>query len=142
MAAYNKYQAFIEQVFEKVHNIGADTMRVILSNTAPNAATHSVKADATEIAGGNGYTSGGHTVTISSSAQSGGTYKAVGADVTITAAGGPIGPFRYAIFLNDTPTSPADPLVGYWDYGSSITLADGESFTVDLDPTNGVLQAA
>jgi hypothetical protein len=79
---------------------------------------------------------------VSSSAQTTGTYKLVLADVVFTAAGGSIGPFRYAVLYNDTPTSPADPLIGWWDYGSSITLADTETFTVDFDGTNGVLQIA
>jgi hypothetical protein len=90
-----------------------------------------VKADITEIAGGNGYTAGGHD-TLNLTSRAGAVTSIVGTDVVITAAGGTIGPFRYAILLNDTPTSPADPLVGYWDYGSSITLQSGESFTVDF----------
>ena len=140
MAAFVKYQCFAENVAEKVHNLGADTLKVMLSNTAPNVATHTVRADVTEIAGGNGYTSGGNTAALTTSAQAGGVYKLVLADpATWVAAGGTIGPFRYAILYNDTPTGPIDPLIGYWDYGSSITLGIGETFTTDLDPTNGVL---
>lgn len=141
MATYNKHQVFVENVMEKVHNMGADTLKWLLTNTAPTAA-NAVKADLTEISAGNGYTAGGHAPTISSSAQISGTYKLVLADVTITAGGGTIGPFRYAELYNDTPTSPADPLIGWYDYGSSITLADGESFVIDADPTNGVIQLA
>lgn len=141
MASYNKHQSFVEHLAEKVHNLGSDTLKVLLTNTAPTA-TNSVKADLTEISAGNGYTAGGTAATISSSAQTSGTYKLVVADVVFTASGGSIGPFRYAEFYNDTPTSPADPLIGYWDYGSSITLADGEFFTVDFDGTNGVLTLA
>lgn len=141
MATFNKFQAFVENVAEKVHNLGADTLKVMLTNTAP-VATNAVKADLTEISAGNGYTAGGTAASISSSSQSSGTYKLVLADVVFTAAGGSIGPFRYAVLYNDTPTSPADPLVGWWDYGSSITLADGESFTADFDGTTGVLQIA
>jgi len=69
-------------------------------------------------------------VTITSSAQSGGTYKLIGSDVVTTAAGGSIGPFRYIVLYNDTAAS--DDLIGYWDYGSAITLADTEAFTLDL----------
>jgi hypothetical protein len=141
MATYNKFQPFVENLAEKVHNLGADALRWLLTNTAP-VATNAVKADLTEIAAGNGYVAGGPTPTISSSAQASGTYKLVLADVTITAAGGTIGPFRYAVLWNDTPTSPADPLIGWYDYGSSITLADTESFVIDADPTTGVIQLA
>lgn len=135
MASFVKFYAFVENIYEKVHNLGADTLKVMLTNTAPNVSTNAVKADITEITAGNGYTAGGTAVTITSSAQSGGTYSLVGNDVVFTASGGTIGPFRYAILYNDTPTSPADPLIGYWDYGSSITLADGEPFTVDFGAT-------
>lgn len=131
MATFQKFNATVEHLMEKVHNLGADTLKVMLTNTAPTAA-NSVKADLTEIAAGNGYTAGGSTVTITASAQSSGTYSLVGNDVVFTASGGAIGPFRYAVFYNDTPTSPADPLLGFWDYGSSITLQDGETLTVDF----------
>lgn len=141
MAAFNKFNQFAEDVYEKVHNLGADTLKVMLTNTAP-VATNSIKGNLTEISAGNGYSAGGTAATITSSAQTSGTEKLVLADVIFTASGGTIGPFRYAVLYNDTPTSPADPLIGWWDYGSAITLADGETFTVDFDPTTGVLQHA
>ncbi len=138
MATFNKFNAFVENLAEKVHNLGSDTLKVALSNTAP-AASNSVMSDITQISAGNGYTSGGTAATISASAQSSGIYKLTLAAVVFTASGGSIGPLRYAVLYNDTPTSPADPLIGYWDYGTSVTLADGETFTVDFDATNGVL---
>lgn len=141
MASFSKFQAFSENLAEGVHNLGSDSLKVLLTNTDPTA-LGAIKSDLTEIAAGNGYTAGGATVTISSSAQTSGTYKLVIADVTITASGGTIGPFRYAALYNDTPTSPVDPLVGYWDNGTSETLADGESVTVDFSAANGVLQLA
>lgn len=113
----------------------------MLTNTAP-VATNSVKADLTEISAGNGYTAGGTQATVSSSAQTSGTYKLVLADVVFTASGGTIGPFRYAVIYNDTPTSPADPLIGWWDYGSARTLQSGESFTVDFNASTGVFTLA
>jgi hypothetical protein len=133
MATFNKYENFVEDVAKKVHDFRAagDTLRIILSNAAPNAATHAVKADATEIAGGNGYTAGGHDVQNDIS-RTGSTLSVTGVDVTITASGGTIGPFRYVILLNDTPTSPADPLIGYWDRGVATTLQDGDSFLTDF----------
>lgn len=140
MATYQKFNAFIENVFEKVHDLGSDTLKIMLTNTAP-LATDSVKADITEISAGNGYSAGGAVVAQSSSAQTGGTYKLVISDPTFTASGGSIGPFRYAVLYNDTPTSPADPLIAFWDYGVSITLTNGNSFTVDLDQVGGVFTA-
>lgn len=139
MAAFNKFQSFVEALAEKVHNLGADSLKVMLTNTAP-VATNSVKANLTDISAGNGYTAGGTAATISSSAQTSGTYKLVLADVVFTASGGSIGPFRYAVLYNDTATN--DELIGWWDYGSAITLASGENFTVDFDATNGVLTLA
>lgn len=141
MATYTKFNAFVENVAEKVHNLGEDTLKVMLTLTAP-VATNSVKADLTEISAGNGYTAGGTTTAQSSSAQSSGTYKLVIADVVFTASGGAMADFRYAVLYNDTPTSPADPLIGFWDYGSTVSLASGETFTVDFDASAGVLQIA
>ena len=138
MATFNKFNQFVEDLSEKVHNLGADTLKVLLTNSAP-AAGNSVKGDLTEISAGNGYTAGGTAASISSSAQTSGTYKLVLADVVFTASGGSIGPFRYVVVYNDTPTSPADPLIGWYDYGSSITLLTGETFTTDFDATNGVI---
>lgn len=138
MAVFNKFDAFTENLAEGVHDLGADTLKVMLTDTAP-AANNSIKADLTEITAGNGYTAGGTAASLTSSTQTGGVYKLVLEDVVFTASGGTIGPFRYAVLYNDTPTSPADPLIGWYDYGSSISLNDGEPLTVDFDPTNGVL---
>ena len=140
MASFNKFNSFVEALAEKKHDLGADTLKVLLTNTAP-VATNSVKADLTEISAGNGYTAGGNTAAVTSSAQSSGTYKLVlGDPATWTASGGSIGPFRYAVLYNDTAAN--DELIGWWDYGSSITLATGESFAVDFDATTGVLTLA
>lgn len=126
---------------EKVHNLQSDTLKVMLTNTVP-LATNQVFADLTEITAQNGYSAGGSVATVTSSSQTSGTYKLVLADVSFVASGGSFGPFRYAVLYNDTPTSPADPLIGWWDYGSSISVNNGETFTVDYDPTTGVLQLA
>lgn len=131
MASFVKYEVFSENLAEKVHNLDTDTLKVMLSDTAPNVATHAVRADVSELSGGNGYTSGGDDVQNATS-RSGGTTSITGTDTVVTASGGSIGPFRYDILYNDTPSSPADPLIGYWDYGSSITLASGETFTSDF----------
>jgi hypothetical protein len=140
MASFNKFNSFVEALAEKKHDLGADTLKVLLTNSAP-VATNSVKADLTEISAGNGYTAGGNAASVTSSAQTSGTYKLVlGDPATWTASGGSIGPFQYAVLYNDTASS--DELIGWWDYGSAVTLADGESFAVDFDPTTGVLTIA
>lgn len=130
-SSFNKYHCFVENLAEKVHNLASDTLKVALTNTAPNAASHAVLADIGQIGAGNGYTSGGNQSTQSSSSQSGGTYTLVTGDpATWTASGGSIGPFRYAVLYN--ATAAGGPLIGWWDYGSSITLNEGETFTVDV----------
>ena len=139
MATFTKFQPFVEKLAEKSFNLGSDTLKVMLCNTAP-VNTNAVKADLTEIGAGNGYTAGGTAATISSSSQTSGTYKLVLADVVFTASGGSIGPFRYPVLYDDTATS--DEVIGFWDYGSSITLADGETFTWDADATTGILTLA
>jgi len=138
VAAFQKFNAFVEHLAEKVHNLGADNLKIMLTLTAPTAA-NSVKADLVEIAAGNGYTAGGTAVNITDSSQAAGVYKLTGDDVVFTAAGGAIANFRYAVLYNDSPTSPADPLIGFWDYGSTVTLNSGDTFTVDLDQVAGIL---
>ena len=132
MATYNKFQQFAEDLGSGVHDLRAagHTLRVYLSNTAPNAATHAVKADLAEITQENGYT--GPVDIENGYTESGGTGTLTAVDKTITASGGTVGPFRYAVIYNDDPTSPADPLVCWHDYGSSITLQDGEDFLIDF----------
>lgn len=134
MATYNKFNSFVEAVAEKVHNLGSDTLKVALTNSAP-VATNTVLANITEIS----YTNcSSRALTISSSAQSSGTYKLVIADLTLSASGGSVGAFRYIVIYNDTATN--DELIAWFDYGSSLTLASGESLALDFDGTNGLLQ--
>lgn len=146
MASFNKLNGFVEHLAEKVHNLGSDQLAVALSNTAPGSEStpptgstaNCVLANVTEIS----YTNlSSRAVTTSTSEQSSGTYKLVCADLVLTASGA-VGPFRYVYLYNDTPSSPADPLIGYYDYGSSISLANGETFTIDFDASNGVLTIA
>lgn len=136
MATFTKFQSFVEKLAEKVHNLGADSLKVMLTNTAPSASASNVKADLTEISAGNGYTAGGTAASITSSSQTAGTYKLVLADVLFTATGA-IGPFRYVVLYNDTATN--KDLIGFYDYGSSVTMASGDTFTVDFNPSTGVL---
>ena len=139
MASFNKFNAFVADVANKVHNLGSDTVKIMLTDTAP-VATNSIKANLTEIAAGNGYSAGGTAVTITASSQSSGTYKLVGNNVTFTASGGSIAQFRYAVIYNSTPAN--GNLIGWWDYGTTVSVTNGNSFQVQLDQTNGILQLA
>lgn len=137
MATFNKFNSFVEALAEKVHNLGSDQLTVALT-AAANApvATNTQLTDLTEIS----YTNlSSRDVTTSTSAQTSGTYKLVCADLTLTASGS-VGPFRYVVLYNNTATN--DELIGWYDYGSEVTLANGETFTIDFDGTNGVLTIA
>ena len=138
MATFNKFNSFVEALAEKVHNLGSDTLTVALcaSANAPVAA-NSQLSNLTQIS----YTNlSSRVLTTSSSSQTSGTYKLVIADLTLTASGGSVAPFRYVVIYNDTATN--DELIGWFDYGSDLTLANGESLTLDFDATNGLLQLA
>lgn len=141
MASANKFYQFVEDVGKKVHDLSADTLKVALTNTIP-VNTNAVFTDLTEITAQNGYAAGGQEVTTTSYEQTTGTGKLILVDEVFTASGGSFGPFRYVVLYNDTPTSPADPLILWWDYGSAITLNNGETFTVDFDGSTGVLTLA
>lgn len=133
-----------EQIGKGVHNWGTATLKIALTNSAPDAATDVQLSDITQIAASGGYTAGaggGYALSSVSYAESGGTGTLTATDLVITASGGSVGPFRYAVLYNDTASSPADALIGYLDYGSSITMADGEDLTVDIGVA-GLLQTA
>ena len=134
MATFNKFQDFSEQLTKGTQNFGTDVYKVALSNSAP-VATNTIFSNITEISAGSGYTAGGTATTITVS-ETTGTTTVSGTQVVFTASGGSIGPFRYVVLYNDTTTSPNKPLVGWWDYGSSITLADTETFTVKFSNTS------
>jgi len=133
MASFVKYEVLTEDLANNIHDFfgTTHTLKVALTNTAPNVATHEVLADITELGAGSGYSAGG-TDTQNDGTRTGGVTTVTGVDVVFTASSGTIGPFRYVVLYNDTPSSPADPLIGYWDYTSSITLQDTETFTVNF----------
>ena len=140
MATFTFYDEFKLNVTNTNINLSSDTFKVALTNTAPNAATHDEVADITEIAGANGYSTGGTALTTVTWAETGagtGIWKFSSDDVVFTASGGSIGPFRYAVLYSDTSTN--DKLVGYLDYGSSISVSDTNTFTVDVG-ANGWFQ--
>lgn len=141
MATFLKFNQFVKDLATKVHNLNADTLKIMLTDVAP-VATNVVKSDITDIAAGNGYTAGGAAAAFVSGNQIGGTYKLILSPVQFTASGGPIAQFRYAVLYNDTPASPLKPLVGWYDYGAEINITNGNSFTVSLDQTAGVFTLA
>lgn len=133
MAALTLFHEFKSDLLKGVHNFSAHTFKVMLTNTAPSIPNDTVKANIVEIAAGNGYVAGGQALdSVAISEPTPGVFQVSCADEVVTASGGSIGPFRYAVIYNDTPTSPADPLVGMLDYGSSVTLADTEPLTLDV----------
>lgn len=133
-AQFTKFNSLVEALAEKVHNLGSDTLKLALTNSAPTASNTKL-SDLTEIA----YTyCSARTVTISSSSQSSGTYKLVLADLTLSASGGAVGPFRYVVLYNDSATN--KELIAWADYGTNVTLNDGDSMPIDFDGTTGVLQ--
>lgn len=132
MATFTKFNSFSEAIAEKVHNLGSDTLMVALTNSAPTASNTQL-TNITEIS----YTNcSSRTITTSSSSQTSGTYKLILADLTLTASG-TVGPFRYVVIYNNTATN--KELIAYFDYGSSVTLASGDTFLIDFDGTNGLL---
>ena len=142
MAAYNKFNQFVGDLANGKYNFAGDALKVLLTNTAP-VATNAVYADVsgTELANGNGYTTGGAAVTTTSDTDTAGTVKTILQPVVFTATGA-MGPFRYAVLYDTTPTTPLKPLIAWFDYGSPVTLASGETFTVGFDTTNGAFTIA
>lgn len=124
--AWTKFNSFVEALAEKKHDLGADTLKVALTNVAP-VASNSILTDITQIAGTGGYAPA--TVSITSSAQTGGTYSLVLGAVTWAASGADFAAFRYAVLYNDTATN--DELIAYADYGLSYVLPDGQPFTIN-----------
>ena len=143
MAVFNKLNGFVEHLSEGVHNLGSDQLVLALSNVAPSSETTPpssttagcVLANVTEIT----YTGlSTRDLTTTSSAQASGTYRLVLDDLTLSSTG-TVGPFRYIYLYNTTPTSPADPLIGYFDYGANLTLNTGERLTIDFDQASGAI---
>lgn len=133
MATGNKFNSFVEALAEKVHNLGSDTLKVALTNSAPSA-SNTVLANITEVS----YTNlSSRTLSVSASSQTSGTYKLVISDLVLTASGA-VGPFRYIVVYNDTATN--DELIAWYDAGSSITMANTDTVTLDFDGSNGFIQ--
>jgi hypothetical protein len=131
VVAYNKFETFVGDLGLQVHELNADLLRVYASNVAPSASADSIKTDLAEITAENGYPSGGSDI-LNAFVEATGTGTLTAVDVTWTASGGTFGPLRYIVHYNDTSASPLDPLISWWDRGASVTIQDGESFTVNF----------
>lgn len=135
MATFNKFNSFTEALAEKVHNLGSDTLTVALcaAGNAP-VATNTKLSDITQIS----YTNlSSRVITVTSSSQSSGVYKLVCQNLVLTASG-TVADFRYVVIYNDTATN--DELIGWYDYGSTVSLVNSDTFTIDFDETDGVIQ--
>lgn len=138
MASYQKFNQFVEDLAVSVHDCDTDQFTIALTATAnaPVAANETLSA-LTEIS----YTNlSSRNLTTSTASQTSGTYTQLFADLTLTASGGSVAAFQYVVIYNNTPTSPADPLVGFYSYGSALTLASGE--TLDIDFTTSTFTLA
>jgi hypothetical protein len=143
MASFTKVNDFVKNMANAM-DLDSDSLKIALSNTDPTSGTdvtadgNGVLANIVEIS----YTNlSNRDLANVSSTQTSGTYKLTADDKVLTASGGSVAAFRYVVVYNDTPTSPADPIIGYYDYGSALTLNDGDTFTVDIG-TNGLFTVA
>lgn len=135
MATLVLFHEFKKYLGDGTIDLDTHAFKSMLTNVAPVADTNTVKLDITEIAAGNGYTAGGVALASVTWLETGaglGVWRFTAADHSWTAAGGSIAAFRYIVIYDDTPVAPADPLVGYWDYGTNLTLTDTNTFTVDI----------
>lgn len=140
MATATLFESFAEQQLIAPVDFNADPLKFALSNTAPNAATNDFFNDITEISAGNGYTAGGLTASNVSISRTGDTAKVTADDAVLTASGA-VGPFQYVILYKSTGVSSTSTLIAYWTLASAITMASSDTFTIDINPTNGFLQA-
>ena len=136
MVAYNKFEQYVEDLAHQVHGQDTDQFTVALMASAPDAALDAVLADITEI---NYSNLSARDITTNTSAQASGVYKLVLTDLVLTASAA-VATFRYVVIYNNTPGAPLDPLIAWYDHGSNVTLANGETFTIDFDDSNGFHQ--
>lgn len=136
MATLTKFNQFVADLAEKVHDLGSDQLKIMLTDIAP-LLTNAVRADITEIAPGNGYNAGGIALTTTSAAQSGGIFRLKVNNVTLIAVGGPIAQFRYMVLYNSTPG--AGNLIGLYDFGSEVNIPINLSFSINADQISGIL---
>lgn len=137
MSAFTKFNLFVRDLGRKKFDFTADTLKVMLSNVAPTVATNEINTDITEITAANGYSAGGAAVPNVTWTNSSGTSTLAGDAVVFTASGGSIATFRYAVLYDST----SGFLIGYWDYGTGVTITTGNTFTVNPNsaPTGGTI---
>jgi hypothetical protein len=142
MPTLQKFYSFVEAIHEKKHDLSSDSLKWILTSDAPSLAWSQLSSVTGQLSTANGYTQNDKVMTVTSSAQSSGLYTLIASDVTWTASGGNLGSgsFRYAILYNDTSTN--DLLIGYLDYGYLVTVASGQTFTLDFDAVSGIYYAS
>ena len=133
--AFNKFYAFSQDLGRKVHNLHTDTLKIMLTNRQP-VVTDTTYSGMSDLSTGAGYTSGGITVTSQSYVQTLGIAKLIGTGAVITATGS-LGPFEWEVLYNVTA---GGNVIGWWDYGSAVTLLTGQTYTIGADLTNGILQ--
>jgi hypothetical protein len=140
-ATFVKFQDAVEQILTGKHDFTASghVLKIYLANAAPDVALDAVKGDLAEITAEFGYSAGGCDVQNTLSEVTG-TVTIASTDCVFTASGGSFGPFRYAVLYNSTQTTPLYPLIGYWDYGSGISVTDGNTFTIDFGASLMTLQ--
>jgi len=141
MATFVKINDFVEALAHKLHDLESDSLSIALSNTAPGSESpvptadgNGVLANVTQISYAN---LSSRAITTTSSAVTSGTYKLTLDDLVLTASGGAVAQFRYVYIFNDTAAG--KELIGYYDYGAAVDLADGDTFTIDFDGAAGVL---
>lgn len=131
MATFNKFNCFVGDVANKQHGMNtgtSDVYKVYLTNTAP-VATNTTYNTPADLATANGYTATGTTIGTITGADTSGTFSfSGGTNPSWTASGGSIGPFEWAVLYNST----SGRLISWWDYGTAITLTNGNTFTVTL----------
>lgn len=140
MATAVMFESFSEQQLITPVDFNSDTLKFALTNTQPDAAANDFFNDITEISAGNGYSAGGETAASVSVSRSGDTTKVTASDAVVTASGA-VGPFQYVVLYKDTGTASTSTLIAYWALASAVTMANGDTFTIDINPTNGFLQA-
>ena len=142
MATFQLFHEFKKYLGDGTIDLDTHTFKVMLSNTAPTVGTNTIKSDITEISAGNGYTAGGATLTSVTWAETGsgtGVWRWTSADFSWTASGGSIATFQYIVIYDDSVASPVKPLVGYWDYGSALSVTVGNSFASSIG-ANGIIE--